>query len=416
MKNNKHELTIKIEGKEWEQALDKSFNKKNKDIKIDGFRKGKAPRNVYEKKYSKESLYMDAVDFVLPDAFKRVIEEHKITPVIQPEVDVKSVDETGVEIIFKIITKPEVKIKKYKGLKVKKPSVKVTKEEVEQEISALQKQYSEIILKDTAIEEGDTAVINFEGFKDGVAFEGGKGENYPLEVGSKTFIPGFEEQLIGLKQNDEKEIEVIFPNDYPSEELKGQKVIFKVIINEVKTKLVPELNDGFFKDLDMEDVNNKDELYKVMEKELEIKKEASIENAHLDNILAAIAKDVKVDIPTEMITEEIHRMIHQFEDRLKMQGITLEQYCQITGATHEQFHEKFEDEAKKVLQYRLMIEEISKLEKIDVSKEEIKEETSKMAEKYQMTEEELLKAFGDSEVIKYDIIMRKTVEFLRENN
>ncbi len=414
--NNKHEIIVKIENEEWKEALDKSFKKKVEEVKIDGFREGKVPRDVYEKKYGKESLYMDAIDIVLPTAFQKAIEESKLIPVVQPNVDVKSVDENAVELVFMITTKPEVKIKKYKGLKVEEVKVEVTDEEVEKEIEKIQQQYAEIVLKTGNIENGDTAVIDFEGFKDGVAFEGGKGENYPLEIGSRTFIPGFEEQLIGLKAADEKEIEVTFPADYPGEELKGQKVIFKVKVNEVKTKEIPDLNEEFYKDLEIDGVTNKEELFKVTKEELIDSKELAAENARVDNILGAVAKETEVELPEEMVTEEIHRMIHQFEERLKMQGASLEQYCQLTGTDHDKFHEQFKGEAEKVLSYRLMIEEIAELENIVITDEEAKAEATQMAEKYQMSEEELLKAFGSHDMIKYDLKMRRAIEVLKENN
>ncbi len=413
---NKHELRTKVEGQKWNEALDKSFQKKVKEVKIDGFRKGKAPRDVYEKKFGKESLYMEAVDIVIPEAYQEVVIESNIIPIVQPKIDIKSIDENGVEFLFTVITKPEIKLKKYKGLKINKPKAEITAEEIKEEIKKIQQQYSEIIIKDGSIEEGDTAVIDFEGFKDGKAFEGGKGANYPLEIGSKTFIPGFEEQLIGLKAGEEKEIEVTFPKDYPSEDLKGQKVIFKTIINEVKTKSIPELNDDFYKDLDMENVTNEKELNEAVKKQLIESKESAIESSHIDNILLNISKEIEVDIPEELIEEEIHRMVKQFEDRLKMQGATLEQYCQLTGTNQELFNEQFRDEAIKVITYRLMLEKIAELEKIEIDEATINEELLKMTEKYQMNEEQLVNAFGSKEVIKYDLKMRKAIEFLKDNN
>jgi len=258
----KLELTVKIEGQEWTEALDKSFNKNVKNVSISGFRKGKCPRDVYEKKYGKESLYIDAAESLLQDAFRKVMEENKdVIPVVQPRVDIKSMDENGVEFLFTIITAPEVKIKKYKGLKVTREEVEVTQEEIDHEISHLLERYTELVTKeDGALEEKDIAVIDFEGFKDGVAFEGGKGENYSLEIGSHTFIPGFEEQLVGMKTGEEKEIEVTFPEDYMSEELKGQKATFKVKLHEIKTKEQRELDKEFFEDLGMEGVDSRETL------------------------------------------------------------------------------------------------------------------------------------------------------------
>ena len=228
---NVHEVVIKIEGEAWEKAMDVAFKKRQKDAKVDGFRKGKVPRDIYEKHYGKESLFIDAADSVLQDAYDRAMEESKLVPVVQPGVDLKSLDENGVEFIFKIITKPELNIKKYQGLSIQPEKVSVEKEEIDHELSHILEKYTEITLKSGKVENGDIAVIDFEGFKDGVAFDGGKGENYSLEIGSNTFIPGFEEQLIGMNAGDEKEIEVTFPDDYNAEELKGAKATFKVKVN-----------------------------------------------------------------------------------------------------------------------------------------------------------------------------------------
>ena len=242
MKNIK-EINIKVEGKEWEEALDKAFVKANAKAKIDGFRPGKAPKEVFLKKYGKEALYMDAADIVLDGAYRKVFEDNKDLEIVaQPEIGLKSIDEKGVEFTFKLTLKPEVKLGKYKGLNVKKDSVKVTKEEVEHEIEHLRSHYAENVVKEGKVENGDIAIIDFEGFKDGKAFDGGKGENYSLTIGSNTFIPGFENQIIGMAKGEEKDINVTFPEDYHSEELKGQPVVFKVKVNEIKEVKIPELD------------------------------------------------------------------------------------------------------------------------------------------------------------------------------
>ena len=249
MKNVK-EINIKIEGQEWEEALDKAFIKANAKAKIDGFRPGKAPKDVFLKKYGKEALFMDAADIVLDGAYHKVFEENKDLEIVaQPEIGLKSIDENGVEFIFTLTLKPEVKLGKYKGLGVKKETVKVTKEEVEHEIEHLRSHYAENVVKEGTVAIGDIAIIDFEGFKDGVAFEGGKGENYSLTIGSNTFIPGFEDQIIGMKKSEEKDINVTFPEDYHSEELKGAPVVFKVKVNEIKEVKIPELDKDFFEDL-----------------------------------------------------------------------------------------------------------------------------------------------------------------------
>ena len=257
---NVHEIEIKIEKDDWVKALDKSFEKAQKNVKVDGFRKGKVPRNIFEKKFGKEALYEEAINIVLPNAYDKVFKENKLEPIIQPKIDVKDISENGITFMFKITTKPEVKIKKYTGLSVKKEKVKVTDEEVEHQIEHLREHYADMIIKDDNIENGDTAVIDFEGFVNGVAFDGGKGENYPLQIGSNTFIPGFEEQLIGHKANDEVDVNVTFPKDYASEDLKGKNAVFKVKIHEVKTKKLPEMDEEFFKDLGYDDVQTEEQL------------------------------------------------------------------------------------------------------------------------------------------------------------
>jgi len=410
---NVHEITLKVEGSEWTEAVDKAFKKANQKAKIDGFRPGKAPREIFEKKYGKKSLYMDAVDNILQDKYVSVIEDSKLEPVIQPKVDIKKVDENGVELLFIITTKPEVNIKKYKDLKVKKEEVTVTDEEAEAKISELQKQFAEIVIKEDKIVEGDTAVIDFEGFLNDVAFEGGKGENYPLEIGSHTFIPGFEEQLVGMKKDEEKDINVTFPEDYPSEDLKGKEVVFKVKVREVKTKTLPELNEEFFLDLGMEDVKTKDELVNKMKEEIKREKEYAAENKYVDDLLEEIAKNTEVDIPEEFIENEIERMFHQFSDNVKMQGLTVEQYCSFLQTTEDKIKEQMKDEATKRVTYRLILEEISALEKIEISDEAAEHEAEHLSTHYQMTKDELLKAFGGLEMIKYDLQMRRALEIIQ---
>ena len=263
-KTNVHDVQVKIEGEEWTKALDQVFAKKQKTVKVDGFRPGKVPRNVYEKKFGKESLFLDAADLVLQAAYTKALEDSKLMPVVQPSVDLKSIDENGVEFSFKIITKPEVKIKQYKGLNIKPAEVEVTEEDIDHELSHLLERYTELATKDGKIENGDLAIIDFEGFKDGVAFDGGKGENYSLEIGSNTFIPGFEEQLIGMSAGEEKDLNLTFPEDYGAKDLAGAAVVFKVKVNEVKTKQARELDEDFFEDLGMEGVNSEETLRAVI--------------------------------------------------------------------------------------------------------------------------------------------------------
>lgn len=415
---NKKELTIKIEGTEWTTAVDKAFKEKVKTVTVDGFRKGKCPRDIFEKKYGKETLYIDAAEKLLGTAFDRVMEENKdIIPVTQPRVDIKSIDETGVEFVFTIITAPEVTVKKYKGLKVKKDEVEVTQEEIEHELSHLLEKYTELVVKeDGIVENGNVAIIDFEGFKDGVAFEGGKGENYSLEIGSHTFIPGFEEQLVGMKSGEEKDINVTFPEDYGATDLAGKDVVFKVKVNEVKAKETRELDKDFFEDLGMDGIDTKEKLEEEIKNNIQANKEMDAENKYIDALLSEISKNVEVEIPEEMVDDEIHHMIHKFEDQLKMQGLSLDMYYQFTGSDEKALHSQMEKEAYEHILYRLTLEEILKLEKVEVTDQEVEEEIKSLANKYSMKEEELLKAIGSKEMIHYDLEMRKVIEILKEAN
>lgn len=408
-------VEIKIEGKEWEEALDAAFKKANAKVKIDGFRQGKAPKDIFLKKYGKESLYFDAADAVIGKAYEKMLEDNKDLKIVaQPEINVKSIDENGVVFNFGLTLRPEVTLGKYKGLKVKKDEVKVTKEEVKNALKEMQNRYAEVVVKDGAVENGDTAVIDFEGFKDGKAFDGGKGENYSLKIGSNTFIPGFEEQLIGLKAGEEKDVNVTFPEDYHAEDLKGQPALFKVKVNEVKTTIIPELDKEFFADLGMEGIDTVEALEKELEANIHAHKDMDAENKYIDELLAAAGKNVKCDIPETMIKDEVTRMLNQYEEHLKMQGLTLEQFYQFTQSNEDALRDQMKEEATNRVLYRLMLEEIVKAENIEATKDEINEEADKMSKRYNMTKEEFIKAFGGEEMVKYDIEMRKAIEVLKE--
>ena len=416
MEKNKNikEITIKIDGKEWEEALDKAFVEANKKAKIDGFRPGKAPKDIFLKKYGKESLYFDAADKVIGTAYDKMLKDNKdLELVAQPEVNLKSIDEKGVEFIFTLTTKPEVKLGKYKNLNVKKDKVSVTKKEVKEAIDQMRNRYAENVSKEGKVENGDIAIIDFEGFKDGVAFDGGKGENYSLTIGSNTFIPGFEEQIIGMSIGEEKDLNLSFPEDYHSEDLKGQTVVFKVKVNDIKTIVIPDLDKDFFEDLGMEGVDSKESLEKEVEATIKARKDMEADNKYMDELLAAAAKETKIDVPEAMIAEEQHRMIHQYEDNLKMQGLTLEQFYQFTNSDEQALKDQMREEATNRVVYRLMLEEIAKAEKIEIDDKQADEEATKLAEKYNMDKDEFLKMFGGLEMIKYDLQMRQAMDVLR---
>ncbi len=412
--NNIHEIEIKLEKNEWTKALDTAFLSEQKNAKVDGFRKGKVPRNVYEKHYGKQALYYVAINNELGMLYEKVLKDNKLEPIMDPKIDIVEVDDEKLVVKFTITTKPEVKIKKYKGLNVKKEEVKVTKKEIDEEINNLRNRYADLVVKDGNIEEKDIAVIDFEGFVDGVAFEGGKGENYSLTIGSNTFIPGFEDQLIGHKANEEVDVNVTFPEEYHSEELKGKKALFKVKIHEVKTKELPKLDEDFFLDLEMENVKDEESLRKVCEEQIKARKEYEAENKYIDDLLAEVEKNTTVEIPNELTEEEIDRMVHEYAHNLEHQGITLEMFYQFTNSDEQALREQMRNDASKRVKYRFMLEEIAELEKVTVSDKEVSEEAEKMAKQYNVTKEEFLKHFGGDEALRYDLMMQKVIEIIKE--
>ncbi len=409
------EVLIKIEGKEWQDALDKAFKKLNKDAKIDGFRPGKAPKEVFIKKYGMTSLYMEAAEASLNRAYELMLEKNGDDIIVaQPEINISAVTDEYVEFKFNLTLKPEVKLGKYQGLGVKKETVKVTKEEVKDAIEQTRQRYIENIDKEGQVADGDIAIIDFEGFKDGVAFDGGKGEDYSLKIGSHTFIPGFEEQVIGMEKGEEKDINLTFPSDYHVDDLKGKDVVFKVKVKEIKEQKLPELDKDFFLDLGMEGIETEEQLAKQLEENIKTRKEAEAENKYLDDLLEAAAKNTKIDIPEAMIEEEIDRIIKQYEENLKMQGITLEMFYQFTNSDEQALRDQMKEEASKRVTYRLMLEEIANVEKIEVTDEDAETEAINLATKYQMEKDEFLKLFGGIEMVKYDLKMRQAIEVLKK--
>ena len=413
---NVHEIEIKLEGEKWTKCLDNAFKKAIKEIKIDGFRKGTAPKDIYLKKYGVESLYPEAVNEAINVAYKELLENNDLAPVCEPAVDVTGISDGSVIFKFTIITKPEIKLDSYKDLGVKKETVKVSKEELNTEINNLRVQLAEVVVKeDGEVAEGDTVVIDFDGYVDGKPLEGGKGENYPLEIGSHTFIPGFEEGLVGKKTNEEVELNLTFPENYV-EELKNKDVTFKVTIHEIKTKELPEINEEFFKDLGLEDVKTIEEFESEVEKTIKERKEAEVEDKFVEELLAKASEKLEVEINPEIISDEVHRMIDGYANQLKMQGIDMEQYFKITGTSHEDLHKQMEPEATKRIKYRYVIEEIAEQEKIDFTEKEVEAKAEEMANNYGIKLEELINAYGSLDVVKYDMKMHKALEILKENN
>ena len=416
MKKNVHEFEIKLDSK-WKEALDKAFKKKVKDVKVDGFRKGNCPKDVYIKKFGIESLYMDAVDYAINDAYRKLLDDNKdLVPAIEPKVDVTGISDSNIIFKFTVITRPEIKLGEYKNLGIKKEKVKISSEEIDKEIKTLQDQMADLVIKDGGtIEDGNTAVIDFKGYVDGELLEGGTGENYPLEIGSHSFIPGFEEGLIGHKSGDEVTLNLKFPENYV-ENLKGKDVKFDVKINEIKARVLPEINEDFFKDLGYDDVKTLEELKKKVKDNLTEEKEKSLEDEYLDKCLTKASENMTVDINEEIIDDEVHHMIHQYEEQLKMQGLDINKYYELTGQTHDDLHKQMEGEATKRVKYRYLIEEIAKKENIDFTQKEVEKEAKKMADNYGITVEELIKAYGTIDIVKYDMKMHKALEIIKENN
>lgn len=407
---------IEYKDKKWEDALDKAFKEKNKEVEIKGFRKGKAPKDMYIAKYGIESLYNNAVEVLIDEAYKEAFTED-INPIIQPKAEIIDVNENGVTFRFTFITKPELKIKKYKNLGVKKDEVKVSKEEIADEIKHLLDHYADIVIKDGKIENGDTAIIDYKGLKDGTPFDGGTAEGCALEIGSNTFIPGFEEALIGLKKGDEKDVELTFPEEYQAKELAGQKVVFKVKVNEVKTKEERKLDEDLFLDLDIEGVNDKASLEKHIKGELEKTKENAADNKFLNDIMAKISESAEVDLPEELIHEEAHQMLHQFMNQLYMQGIDPSMYFEITKQSEEDMVKNMEKDAEKNLKSRLIMDKIIEEEKITVSDEELEKHIKERAEELDMTEEELINnAGGSKEFFRKEKEVMEALDKLKEYN
>jgi trigger factor len=414
---NTKEIKKKVDGQTWKDAIDKAFSKVQKEIKIDGFRKGKAPKEIVLKRYGEANIWLDAADLCISDAYQEMIDENKDLEVVtRPDGTISAINADYVEFLFTLTLRPEIKLGKYKKLGIKKEDAKVTEKEVEESLDSMRKRYAESVVKEGTVENGDTAIIDFEGFKDDVVFEGGKGENYSLTIGSNTFIPGFEEQLIGMKKGETKEIHVTFPEDYHAEELKGAPVVFKVTVNEIKQTVIPELNDDFFEDLGMEGIHDEKSLKEELKKTIEARKNSEIENKFIDDILDKAVENMEVEIPHQMIHDEMDRMIEQYEQNLQMQGITLEQFYKFTSSNEEALRDQMHPEAERRVASRFLLEEIAKAEKIEPTKEEVDSELKKLAENYQMSEEEFLKLCGGKDMVEYDLKMRKALELLKENN
>lgn len=420
LEGNQGVLTVDVDSTKVDEALDKAFKKVSKQVNVPGFRKGKIPRSIFEKRFGVESLYQDALDILLPEAYANAIDEAGITPVDRPDIDIEQI-EKGSNLVFKatVIVKPEVQLGEYKGIEVEETNTEVTEEDIENELKQMQERHAElIVVEDGAIENGDTAVMDFEGFVDGEAFEGGKAENYSLEIGSGQFIPGFEEQLVGLKAGEEKDIEVNFPEEYHSEDLAGKPATFKVKLHEIKRKQLPALDDEFAKDVN-EEVETLDELKAKLKEKLTSNKENEAEQNKRDAVVEKAAENATIDIPEAMINTETDRMLQEFGQRLQMQGMNLDMYYQFSGTDEEGMREQFKADAQKRVRINLTLEAIAETENLEATDEDVEKELEKMAEMYQRPVDELKQLFaaqGGLDGMKADLKIQKAVEFLVENS
>ena len=411
----KEKYDVKLEGKEWKDCLKHSFDKKKKDIKMDGFRKGQVPYDVYVKKMGVEALYMDAVDIAVDVLYAKLLKDEKtIIPVATPGIDIKNINHDEIEIEFTLVSAPKVELGKHTKLGIKKEEVVVTDSQIEHELHHLQEQFAEVkeLDDDAVIKEGNVAVIDFEGFKDGKAFKGGKGEDYSLEIGSHTFIPGFEEALVGLKKGDTKDVNITFPENYHSEDLKGQPVIFKVTVKAVKERVLPEFNKEFFEDLNVGGVESLEDLKKYIKENMTAERSKQIEDEYLFKCLDEVVKNSKFDIPEEMTEDETNRLVKEFSEKLSYQGLKLEDYLKYINSNINDFKATLKDEANKRVGYRLIMDAIIENEKIEVSDEELESELKKTSEQYKMSVEDFLKEIGNKELFKYDLLMRKAMEIV----
>lgn len=405
---------IEISGEEWKEILDKAFVKKVKEVKIAGFREGKVPKDIYINKYGIESLFEVALELAGDIVFNRLFEKTiDLEIVAEPDVTVQEINETKAVFEFLLYLRPNVVLGQYKGLNIKKEEVVVTDEEVEQNFNKTLENYSEEVIKDGELILGDVAVIDFEGFKDDVFIEGTKGEDYSLLLGSNTFIPGFEEQLVGLKKGDKKEFNITFPDEYMNSDLSGQTVIFKVEVKEIKEKIMPTLDNDFFEDFGLEGIDTEERLKEQIRENIQVEKERFNENKYIDRLLEEILKNSEIRIHDKMVEHELKQMLKNQEEELKLQGLNLEQFCEIVKTTKEQLKDRCRSEATDRVKLRLILEEIIKVEKIKISDDEMEKELKELCDKYNAPKEEILKFFGDEIMIKYDLQMRKALDIIK---
>lgn len=409
------DLIVSVEGEIWKNAQEKAFLKRAKKISIPGFRAGHVPTALARKQIGVQAILMDAVDEVASEALSESIKEHDLWVVSRPALSIESIDENQVTFKFLVPVKPIVKLCKYKGLNIKKESVKVSEADLKSEITRLQEQFADMVVKEKGkVANEDTAVIDFEGFKDGIPFEGGKGENYPLVIGSGSFIPGFEEQVLGMKVDQEKAINVKFPADYQAAELAGCEVVFNVVVHEIKQKVYPAVDDDLIAQAKIENVKTVDDFKAYSRKQLQKKKENEAENVFENEILTQISEGCKVDIPDAMIEEETNHLMQDFQQRLKGQGMDLEQFYKMSGQKEDQIRKEMQGDALRKVKIRLILEAVAAEEKIEIDQAKMEAEYKEIAEKYQMELSKVKELIND-DAIKYDLKIREALTVIKSS-
>ncbi|PTG55843.1 trigger factor [Staphylococcus chromogenes] len=406
-------LQVTVPAEEVDKALDQAFKKVVKQINVPGFRKGKVPRPIFEQRFGVEALYQDAVDILLPKAYSNAVEEAGINPVDQPEIEVTQI-EKGKEFKFDatVTVEPEVELGDYKGLEIEKQDTELTDEEVETTINQRLEAMADMVIKeDGKVEEGDTVNLDFDGYVDGEQFEGGQADGYDLEIGSGMFIPGFEEQLVGLKVGEEKDVEVTFPEEYHAEELAGKPATFKTKINEIKTKEVPELDDELANELDSE-ANTVDEYKENLRKQLAESKATEAENVQKEEAITKATDNAKVDIPDAMIKTEEDRMLQEFAQRLQQQGLNLETYFQISGQSEEDLRGQMKEDAEQRVKTNLTLAAIADAENIEASDEDVEKELETMSSQFGISVDDIKATLGNTDIVKNDVRVKKVIDLL----
>lgn len=411
VEKNIAEFTVTVDAATFDEGMAKAYKKMVGQFNIPGFRKGKAPRKIIEQQYTEAVFYDEAINIVLPDAYEKAVEELKLDVIDRPEIDVTEVGK-GKELVVtaKVAVKPDVKVGNYKGIEIDKVEYNVSDEDIDAKVKELQERNARLVTVDNRpVADKDTAVIDFEGFKDGVAFDGGKGEDYSLVIGSGSFIPGFEEQLIGKNAGEDVEVNVTFPEDYHAEDLKGAAVVFKVKIKEIKFKELPELDDEFAKDVSEFDTlaDLKADFKTKLEKDAEEKAKYEVEN----KVIEEVTKTVEVDVPPVMVENQLKMLMQDYDMRMQQQGLNLEKYLEITGSSIDGFKEQFKAQAESQVKTTLMLETVAKLENLEVSEEELDEKFKELAEGYKM-DVSMIKMYINPADLKHDLVVRKAVEFI----